>query len=151
VGLKSQYLNWRACLTSDLAIEPEWITIDWWKDGGFIEKLPMLPAGLKARIRSRIQLREGLAKGPLDALFIAGHTIFLSERQLTQQPYFLTADVTAKQLHEFGPLYNKLPSRVAALEIKKHNYRCRMYQGAAALFPWSNWAAKSMIEDYGTD
>ena len=151
VGLKSQYLNWRAGLTPELGIVPEWIVIDWWKTGGFVERLYCIPSGLKARIRSRIQLREGLAKGPFDALFIAGHTIYLSNELLDKQPYFLTADVTARQLHAFGDLYNKLPSRISLLERQKHRFRCSEYRNAAALFPWSKWAAAGMIEDYGAD
>jgi len=151
VGLKTQYLNWQQGLTPDLGIEPEWIVIHWWKEDGLLERLP-LPHGLIARLRARLELRAGLARGPFDALFIgAGDVSHGGIPLLRRQPYFLTTDVTTKLLHAFGALYGKRPGRFGFLEAHKHRARCERLQNAAALFPWSHWAAHSMIEDYGAD
>lgn len=151
VGLKTQYLNWRNSLKPETGIEPIWIPISWWQEGGWIERVPGLPKGIKARLRGQAQLREGLAESPFDALFIGSNMVYVGQSQLAKQPYFVTTDVTPKQLHAFGSLYNKLPSRSARIEAKKERERRTYYQGAKKLFPWSHWAAKSMVEDYGVE
>ena len=152
VGLHTQYLNWRACLTPELGVKPEWIVIDWWKRRGRIERIPLLPDSFKARLRGEVQLRHGLKKGPFDALFVAQERIFHGTNSyLFRQDYFVTADVTAIQLAAFGDLYKKLPSGPAFYERRKHAERVERLERAKALFPWSRWAAESMIEDYGAD
>jgi glycosyltransferase involved in cell wall biosynthesis len=157
VGLRTQYLNWRAALErGDLPVRPEWIVIDWWRENGLLERLPALPRGVKSALRSRIELRAGLARarasGPLDALFVAAAPVFQGQAGLLRrQPYFVTADTTPRQLHAFGDLYGKGPSRFAAFEDAKDRERRAIYQGAHALFPWSHWAAASMVQDYGAD
>jgi glycosyltransferase involved in cell wall biosynthesis len=152
VGWKTQYLNWRDGLTPALGVDPEWIVINWWDQSGLLENLPLMPPGMKARIRSHIELRAGLTKGPFDALFIGvGHVLHGGQRLLARQPYFITSDVTPIQLHKFGKLYGIMRTRFEIYERKKYEGWRDRYRNAAALFPWSNWAGKSMIEDYGAD
>ena len=153
VGLKTQYLNWRNGLPADAGIDPEWIVINWWKPDGFLERLPLVPGGMKARLRALWELREGVERGgPFDALFLASERMMHGNKGLlSRQPYFITADTTARQLHEFGSLYDKVESRWAYYERRKHQERRERYQQARALFPWSHWAAQSMIADYGAD
>lgn len=151
-GLQTQYLNWRTALASGLGITPEWIVMEWWREGGFIERLPVIPNGLKARLRAYQSLHTGLAKGPFDALFIAGKTLTTSQAILDRQPYFLTTDVTPKQMRAFGDLYiNNQPSRFAFAERRVESAQRERYRRARALFPWSHWTAESMIEDYGVE
>ena len=156
VGLRTQYLNWKDNLTPDLGIDPEWIVINWWKEGGMLERLPGVPRSVKTRLRCRMEVKEGvkegLSHGPFDALFIAALSVMhLDAQTLARQPYFLTTDVTPLQLQAFGDLYGKYPSRFAAVERRKHETRRALMQNAAMLFPWSHWAAGSMVEDYGVD
>ncbi len=152
VGLRTQFLNWKSGLTPDLGVRPEWIVIDWWKHRGLIERLPLLPDGLKARMRGEFQLRSGLRKGPFDALYVAQERMFHGSNDLLyRQNYFVTADVTAIQLAAFGTLYNKLATGPAFYERQKHSERSERLRRATALFPWSRWVAQSMVSDYGAD
>src|SRR5579862_2767430 len=145
VGLETQYLNWRHNLPEDLGIRPEWIVVEWWREHGMLERLPV-PHGPTARLRAYSSLRRGLARGPFDALFVAQERILhRASGILSRQPYFITADVTAKQLQEFGVLYDKAGTGIERYEAAKHRERCERYRGAAALFPWSQWAAESMV------
>lgn len=153
VGWETLYLNWRNTLGErDLGVDPQWIPIRWWKEGGLIERIPGLPGGIKARLRSRIEVHEGLAHGPFDALFVGGgHMLHRGRAKLSRQPYFLTTDATPRQLHTFGDHYGIYPSRFAAYERHKFRGWQERYQGALALFPWSTWAGQSLVEDYGAD
>lgn len=151
VGLETQYLNWRHCLTPECGIRPEWIAIRYKGDIGVLEHLPLLPESVKERLRGQSEIWAGLAKGPYDALFIAGNMLHGMRHALSRQPYFITIDTTPIQLHAFGSFYGKQPTRFSLYERRKHLVRCERYQHAAALFPWSHWAAESMISDYGVD
>ena len=63
VGLRTQYLNWREVLErGDIPVIPEWIVIEWWHEDRLLERLPGIPRGAKAALRSRLELREGLAR-----------------------------------------------------------------------------------------
>ncbi len=149
VGLRTQYVNWREHFPDDLGIEPVWIVMDFWREGGWVERLP-LPGGLRGRIRGQLEVASALRQGPFDGIFIAVHSaLALFSRVLDTTPCFMTLDVTPKQLHEFGAVYGKYPSRSASVEALKHRQRAKAYQKCRMLFPWSNWAAGSAIRDYG--
>ena len=70
---------------------------------------------------------------------------------LKRQPYLITLDSTPEQLWSFGPLYDRHPSRLPFAETLKWRARMRQYREAAAIFPWSHWAANSLVDGYGVD
>jgi len=152
VGLKTQYLNWRENFPSNAGIEPTWITVNWWKEDGEIENLPLLPAGVKSRLRARMELREGFSKGPFDALLLAS-SVHLpgGNRLLEQQPFFILLDTTPKQMEDLSGIYEKRRSDIPFQQRRKEKQWRWRFQNARALFPWSQWAADSMIRDYGAD
>ncbi|WP_125206196.1 glycosyltransferase family 4 protein [Capsulimonas corticalis] len=152
VGLKTQYQNWRDGLTPDLGVDPEWITINWWKPGGTVERLPGVPHKVKSMVRSSLELREGITRGPFDALFVACGIVFRGQSHLLRkQPYFMTADSTRRLLRGFGSLYGKGDSPIPLMNAYANSVQTSRLRGARALFPWSHWAAESMVADYGVD
>jgi glycosyltransferase involved in cell wall biosynthesis len=152
VGWETQYKNWRAGLTPDFNIDPVWIVVSWWKAKGIVERIPLLPSGVKGRVRSCMEVRSGLRNGPFDALyFTVGHVLHCVGSHLRRQPYFIATDVTPIQLKQFGSLYGITGTRFAMYERRKHQQWVERYKNAAALFACSAWAAQSMIEDYGAD
>ncbi|MDR3709360.1 MAG: glycosyltransferase family 4 protein [Capsulimonadaceae bacterium] len=149
VGLRTHYLNWRSHFPTDLGIEPHWIVVDYWKEGGRLERLP-LPTGVKSRLRAQIEIDEGLSQGPFDATLIGVHSALASRANyLRKNPCYMTFDVTPKQLHDFGDFYGKYPSRISAIEDMKHRRRAVSYRECRLLFPWSRWACESAVADYG--
>ncbi len=153
VGLKTQYQNWREALERlNPTFTPEWIVIDWYKSGGFLESIPWLPGGLTARLRSQKQLADGLHHQRFDGLLIGAPAVAYNRPQfLSRQPYFVAIDCTPCQLYAQGALYNKYPTPIPPYERWKETRRQGFYQSAQRLFPWSHWAAESMINDYGAD
>jgi glycosyltransferase involved in cell wall biosynthesis len=153
VGLKTQYLNWRETFAR-LAppLSPEWIVIDWYQKDGLLERVPLLPSGVKARLRSQLTLHQGFQGRHFDGLLIGAPAVAYSQRSLlARQPYFAAIDCTPKQLLSMGYFYNKKATQLPAFEHWKERARQDFYQNAERLFPWSHWAAESMIEDYGAD
>ena len=153
VGLKTQYQNWRDAMARlTPAFTPEWIVIDWYQAGGFLERMPWFPGGLTARIRSQKQLAEGLHHQHFDGLLIGAPAVAYNRTQLlARQPYFVAIDCTPRQLYSLGQLYDKHPTPIPPYERWKERRRREFYQSARHLFPWSHWAAESMINDYGAD
>ena len=152
VGLRTQYLNWRECLPPEAHVDPSWAVINWWEEGGHIERLPLLPRPIKSRIRAQLELREGLGGRQLDALFVAIPAVFYGhDGWLRRQPYVITTDSMPEQLWNFGDLYDRGPSRLPFVETLKWRVRLHQYREAVALFPWSNWAAESLLDAYGAD
>jgi len=151
VGLETIYLNWRDHLPAEVGIDPTWIIISWWHPGGMIERLPFLPIFIKSRVRGYLELYSALGNQEFDVLFPGPWGMFLgNERRLRRQPYVLGLDATIEQLHAFNGLY-KSPSRIPGAEPLKRHLLRRVYQGAAALFPWSRWAADDLLNRYGPD
>jgi glycosyltransferase involved in cell wall biosynthesis len=152
VGLRTQYLNWRECLSPDMGVDPTWAVIEWRQEGGLLERLPFLPVGAKSRIRAQLELRRGLGQTELDVLFVAIPAVFYGQGHwLGRQPYVMTLDSTPEQLWSFGALYGRRPSRLTFVEWLKWRERKRQYQEARAIFPWSHWVADSLERRYGVD
>ncbi|HEY3329964.1 MAG TPA: glycosyltransferase family 4 protein [Capsulimonadaceae bacterium] len=151
VGLRTQYLNWREHFPDDLDIEPVWIVIDFWREGGIIERLP-IPKNIRGRIRGYFETSAALNDGPYDATFIAVHSVLAGRPDYARHhPCYATFDVTPKQLQAFGDYYGKSASRIPGLENIKHQGRATSYRQCRLLFPWSNWAASSAVDDYGAE
>ena len=152
VGMRTQYLNWRDCLGPELGVDPTWAVIEWRQEGGLVERLPLLPAGAKSRIRAQLELRHGLGHAELDLLFVAIPAVFYGQGHwLNRQPYVMTLDSTPEQLWSFGDLYGRHPNRLPFVEWLKWRERKHQYQEALAIFPWSHWAAESLERRYGVD
>jgi glycosyltransferase involved in cell wall biosynthesis len=149
VGLKTQLMNWQSCFPSDMGIEPTWIIVNFWEKDGFLEKLP-LPKSIISLLRGRIQVARGLKQERFDATISAVHSVLASQNSyLKNNACYSVFDVTPKQLHDFGEYYGKYPSRFSALEKIKHRQRSSFYRSCRLLFPWSEWAARSVVNDYG--
>ncbi|MCC6173975.1 MAG: glycosyltransferase family 4 protein [Chloroflexi bacterium] len=152
VGMLTQYLNWRACLPPEAGVVPSWAVIDWWREGGAIERVPGLPRGLKSRIRAQLDLRAGLGNRHFDALYVGVPAVFYGQRHwLDRQPYVIDTDSTLEQLWSFGGLYARRPSRLPFMDDIKFGGRRRQYAEALALIAWSHWAADGLIATYGVD
>lgn len=153
VGLRTHHLNWRESLAQlgPAAVAPEWIVIDWWREGGLVERLPLLPPALKSRLRAYHEFSFGFRKGPFDAVYLAADLLPGQDRLIRRQPYFFVLDATWKQLYDFGDLYQKEPSRFPWRERERLRRRTALIRNARGLFPWSRWAAESLVRDYGAD
>src|SRR3954462_7447292 len=79
VGMRTQYLNWRAALDVDgpaLRVDPVWTPITWWQSDGRLEQLPLLPHAAKTRLRCFLEMQAGLSQAPFDALLAAMPELF---------------------------------------------------------------------------
>lgn len=150
IGLLTQYLNLKHALSADDSVEARMTPVFWWKERGAIERLPMIANGTKAHLRARFELAKGMLWGARDALLIGSYYCFPGlEKHLSRQPYFLTLDVTTRQMYgELAPHYG-LQRKFDPGSIEK--IEDPFYQHATMIFPWSEWARRSLVEDYEID
>src|SRR5262249_32081913 len=72
-------------------------------------------------------------------------------RSVREQRAFLMFDVTPIQYDGMAKWYERTPDKPGWLADRKRARVRATFQAAERLFPWSNWAAQSAIEDYGVD
>jgi glycosyltransferase involved in cell wall biosynthesis len=123
-----------------------------YQEGGWVERLPV-PATVRGTIRSTLTLAPALATGGVAAVWtqvaLPMLPFALSRAAVSRVPIFYAIDCTPALLHGFGGLYSGVadPSsrkgRAVAACLRLFFRRC------AGLLPWSAWAARSMIDDYG--
>ena len=115
-------------------------------------RLPLLPAGFRGSLSGRNQARHGLLSGNFDiAFFNTQVPAALAGRLVHKQPYVLATDITPLQYDQLGAAYGHRPDGFNPLARYKHRVNTRLFQRAARLLPWSQWAAESLIQDYGAD
>lgn len=125
-----------------------------WVDGGRIERLP-LPPKTRGTARSVISMHRAF-RTPADAVWtqvaLPLLPYLLTTRWLRRAPVFYAIDCTPKLLFEQGHHYRGLSTDPRSLKgllttaaLKAFFRRC------TCLLPWSAWAARSMIDDYGAD
>ena len=152
-GVQTQFFH----LHSELARAGVELTVSEvhpWLSGGRLEQLP-LPARTKGTIRSISCLRR-LSRQPADALWAQVALPLLpylfTTSWLRSAPVFYAIDCTPRLLSDLDAHYRanasdpaSVKGRLTTLAYKAFFRRC------CALLPWSSWAARSMIDDYGAD
>jgi glycosyltransferase involved in cell wall biosynthesis len=109
-------------------------------------RLP-LPWAVEGSLQAIRRLRR-LAHRP-DVAFFHTSTVSLFAPR-TGVPYVVSVDATPLQLDAMGEFYRH--RRMAPpLEAAKRGWYRRVFRGAAAMVAWSEWAARSLVDDYGVD
>lgn len=121
--------------------------------GGLIERLP-LPSKTRGTIRSLMVLNRAF-QNPSDALWtqvaLPVLPFLLTAGWLRRAPVFYATDCTPKLLFGMDQYY-KIADDPGSLKGRLTTKLLRAYfQRCAAVLPWSQWAARSIIDDYGAD
>jgi glycosyltransferase involved in cell wall biosynthesis len=149
-GIQTQYSHFRAACEQDgtpiLAVE-----VKPYREAGWIERLP-LPSTVRGTLRSVAGTAELFAMRGAPAVWtqvgIPLLPFALTRGAWGRVPIFYTSDSTPRLLAGFAGHYritdpSTVKGRIAARANRIFFSRCR------GLIPWSRWAARSMIEDYG--
>ena len=153
-GHVTNYQNLRFVADQDPAIEAAWCEIHYYRVGGRIETvreryLPFIPSYFSGTARGAIELRRALRGTTADALFSNAAVGVFFTRQFRATPTMLDFDSTPLQL-DLMPSYTSTPDLPAVASLK-FRLTQRQFRSAAILQAWSNWAAESVVRDYGVD
>jgi glycosyltransferase involved in cell wall biosynthesis len=149
LGHVSHGRNLERALATEPDINATVIRVDY-SDAAGIQRLPGLRTwSWRASVTARNALRERLRRGRLDAVFI--HTqvaALLATEVMRTVPTIVSLDATPRLFDQEGAAYGHHRS-VELVEMMKRRLNIRTFAGAARLVSWCQWAAYSLISDYG--
>ena len=95
-------------------------------------------------LRGKVAARRLRAAGPVDGAILLG----AEQRLPAGTRYVVSADMTLLQARATHPVFSRLSDGTANAFAERQR---RVYSDAVALAPWSHWAARSLVDDYGAD
>ncbi len=150
VGLKTQALNWERVAAEDPSVEAAVVPVRYEADAGPLSRLPGLPSGIRGTLRGVGEIRAGLAgAGPRDAVLWATWAAKSVPDSVRAAPAFLVMDMTPLQMEAMGGRYGYGRARARFGAAWKRRATDRLYAEAHHLFPWNEWVARSLRDDYG--
>jgi glycosyltransferase involved in cell wall biosynthesis len=149
LGHITAYRNLRQFVDQDDSISPTWTEVTFHEPGGWIERLPLVPPGVKGVARGALQVRGGLRRD-YDAVLFNSQSLCLFVRgYMRRVPGVIVTDVTPHQYDLMGQFYNHRPSGNTAIARYKHRVNVDVYRAARLIVPWSHWTKGSLLRDYG--
>jgi glycosyltransferase involved in cell wall biosynthesis len=118
---------------------------------GLLERLPPLSINWSARASTRARTILARAARPYDALLFHTQTAaLLSTGVMRRIPTVMSSDATPKNIDEVatGYRHRTAPPPVEAMKLRLVR---RPLAAARAHVVWSDWARRSLIEDYSID
>jgi len=153
-GVRTQYENLRLVEPpADLVIDT--LPIIPYKEGGLIERLPVLRSSQKGTLRSMAHALPLLSRPPYDAIWTQALLPLLpfvaaceaGARRLPAIVY--TIDTTPALMDPWTPIYYGRPQASPAKRGLRDLLHRLLLRQCAAVTPWSQWAARSFARDYG--
>ena len=150
VGLRTQALNLERVVGEDPSIDPAWVPVRYERDAGPLTRLPGVPSGIKGTLRGVREIRDGWAGmySPDAALWATWAAKSVPDL-VRAAPAFLVMDMTPNQMEAMGALYGYSRARACLGGGWKRRATQRLYRQATHLFPWNDWVAASLRDDYG--
>lgn len=150
-GNITYHQNLRRVISTEQDIDAHWTEVSYYREGGAIEKLrerifPFLPTYLTGVLRAALDMRSGVNKASYDALFINDSIAIFFGQVLRRIPSIVDMDSTPIQIDRM-PAYGS-PKDAAPIAYLKWRLWREMVNHARLVQVWSNWARKSVIEDY---
>lgn len=148
VGHRTYSDNLRQAIASRSDIIPTWVPIDYSASRSWWERLPN--ASVRAALRGHLEVRAGLVDaGHEVCVFNTQVPAVLGGRAATRLPYLLCTDVTPVQYDAMAHGYSHHADGRGPTRWLKHRRNRHVMRGAFAHAPWSQWAADSLVTDYG--
>ncbi len=149
VGLKTQALNWERVVSEDASLQAVWVPVCYAADGGLMTRLPGVPSGIKGSLRGIAEIKSGLGEAKFDGTLWATWAAKSVPALVRAAPSFLVMDMTPVQMEAMGEGYGYGKARARFGAGLKRRATENLYQAAAHLFPWNEWVAASLRDEYG--
>jgi glycosyltransferase involved in cell wall biosynthesis len=153
LGHATHYENFRRGIEHDPGLTAEWLPIPF-AAAGLERFVPALRSNwsIRASWRARRALAAARRRGPLDVVFFHTQvTSLFSVGTMHETPSVISMDATPINYDSLGEFYGHHQAPNTFLERQKYKLNRRAYQAAAGLVTWSNWAKRSLVDDYGVD
>ncbi len=147
--MRTQALNIERGVADDPAIEATFVPVRYAANAGLLTRLPGLPGGIKGTLRGVREIRDGLGDASrFDAILWATWAAKSVPDLVEAAPSFLLMDMTPTQMEAMGEQYGYTKARARLGASWKRRATKRIYDRAARLFPWNDWVADSLRNDW---
>ena len=149
-GHETRFDNLESVAGSDERISPSFRRVSGWKSDGLFERLPLLPAGVRGRLRATAEA-SAYARLPRPDIVWSSVSEVLTPFLVAnvgpfRRPLVLDLDCTLAQLEGMAPDYFGRPSRSGARIAFSYWNERRLWRHVTKFLPWSNWAAAGLTE-----
>jgi glycosyltransferase involved in cell wall biosynthesis len=145
--------NLRAFVEQQTEVSPTWLPIPF-DVNGTARLVPVLRSNwsVRASFRARRALDRLLAREHIDAiLFHTQVTALFSRAIMRHVPSVISLDATPLNYDSVGAHYGHKPAGGNFVDRQKFRLNRDAFHAASALVTWSEWARRSVIDDYGVD
>lgn len=149
-GHRTRFENLQDHIKDVAHFDATFVEISGWQEGGRLERLSVVPQGIKGRGRSAWEARS-LARMPrpdviwTSAADVAPLYLWANAGPL-HAPLIFDTDASYKQLNLMAPEYfNREPSKGLAFNVRARMEKV-LLQRATVVTPWSRWARQGLIE-----
>lgn len=147
-GHRTRFANLRAHVAPDDRLESRFVAVEGWREGGLVERSPVLSREVRGRARAILSSRA-LATLPRPDLIWSSAAQPLLPHLWSQvgpfrRPLVLDLDWTFELQESMAPIYYSRATR-SGWPLRFGLARERALWRAVSMFtPWSNWAADSL-------
>jgi glycosyltransferase involved in cell wall biosynthesis len=145
--------NLQSALTERSDLLATWLPISFDVVGG-ARYVPLLRSNwsIRASWRARRALGAALRKAPHEALvFHTQVTSLFSVDLMHRYPTVVCLDATPVNYDSVAAAYGHRAAGGGFVDRRKYELNRRAFQSATTLVAWSDWAKRSLVEDYGVD
>jgi glycosyltransferase involved in cell wall biosynthesis len=151
IGHRAYYENLRGPIEKKPDVHATWVEVTYTNQNSVWQRAPFLPAQVKGTMIGRSQVQQGL-KISGDAIFFNTQVPAVLAGNIGRKtPFIVATDITPIQYDSMGEFYGHKSNRKGPINYYKHLRNAQIYRKAAYIFPWSSWAGKSLVNDYGVD
>lgn len=152
-GVETQFRNVVRAAEDDPRVETLALPLEPYRDDRLERWLGFLPASTRATVREMGGTLPLYLRRDVDVVW-SQLTLpilpwLLSVRTWRHTPVVYSTDATLKQLNDFGPLYGHWGGRTRSRFAVRNAVERWLLRRMTLITPWSEWAARSMREDYG--
>lgn len=149
LGHVAHGLNVERALAADPDIQPTVIRVGFTEPAGILRLPGLRTWSWRASVTARDALRARLREGPLDAVFIHTQVAALLAGEIMRSvPTVVSLDATPRLFDREGAAYGHRRDP-EMLEMIKRRVNVRAFANATRLVAWCQWAAYSLVADYG--
>lgn len=137
-------------LSEDPSVDAAIVPVHYESRASLAARLPGMPSGIKGTLRGIEEIRAGLREaGSREAILWATWASKSVPDGVRSAPAFLVMDMTPMQMEAMGALYGYGKARARFGAAWKRRATDRLYEAARHFFPWNEWVAASLRDDYG--
>ncbi len=154
LGHNTTYTNLKNFISKQPDVDPAWMPVRPWEDDRSA-RTPLVRNNyaLTASLRAHDMVTGCLRQERLDALVYNTQSAALLSLGLARRlPTIVMMDATPVNMDRIAGSYNHRPaSFLNPMDLVKLRWDRRIFESAGALIVYSQWAADSVIRDYGID